>query len=76
MEYNDANNNDYSKSMIVPLQLYSTSEAKALGLKQSSKLGGFLIIVIIVAGGIVLYRWKKKNNKKLRDLIPFLKKKR
>lgn len=81
IEYKDSNNNEYKKDIKMPLKLYSTSEAKALGLKEGSKGVGMFIMLIIVIGGFFIYkrRKKKKDGKKEEGVtgfqMPFFKKK-
>lgn len=78
IEYKDANNNEYSKEVELPLKIYSASEAKAIGLKKgSSKVGIFIVIIIVVLGIFIYMRWKKKGKKVgegFRLKIPFFKK--
>ncbi len=62
VDYKDANNNEYSEEVELPLQLYSTSEAKSMGLKKgNNKVGIFIVIVIVVVGFFIYRRWKKKK---------------
>jgi len=62
LEYRDANNNLFEEQVDVVLRLYSSSQAKKLGLKEGSGFGGFLIMLLIVGGGLYGYRrWKKKK---------------
>jgi len=81
IEYKDANNNEYSKKVDLPLKLYSASEAKSIGLKKgNSKVGIFIVIIIVVVGFFFYRRWKKKKDGKkiiegFKLKIPFLKKK-
>jgi hypothetical protein len=64
VEYKDDLNNLYKKKYPVQMKVYSSIEAKKVGLKQSSSFGGIVIFLIIVGGGIYLYRrWKKKKAK-------------
>lgn len=81
VEYKDANNNEYSKKIELPLKLYSASEAKAAGLKKGNNAVGVVIVIVIVAVGFLIYRrWrrKKKGEKASEGFklkIPFFKKK-
>ncbi len=80
VEYRDANNNEYVEDVNVPLKLYSSSEAKAIGAKKGSSKVGIIIVLIIVGGGFFFYRrWrKKKKGEKIEPLkfkLPFFKKK-
>ncbi len=64
VEYKDANNQDYSTNIQVPIVLYNAAEAKRYGLVQGNSGLGFFIIVLIVAAGLFVYwRWKKKKKK-------------
>ncbi len=80
IDYKDANNNEYSEKIELPLQLYSASEAKAAGLKKgSSKVGIIIVIVIVVVGFFIYRKWrKKKKGERARESfklkIPFFKK--
>lgn len=81
VEYKDANNNEYSKKVDLPLKLYSASEAKAAGLKKgSSKVGIIIVIVIVVVGFFIYRKWRKKKKgekagESFKLKIPFFKKK-
>ena len=63
IEYKDANNNNFKKEIDLNLNLYSSIEAKRLGLKQGNKFTGILIVLIIVVGGVYFYMKKRKKNK-------------
>ena len=81
INYKDANNNDYDKDESVKLKIYSSSEAKALGLKEGNGFTGIFIIIVIVGAGFFFYRrWKKKKDGKKESegfklKIPFFKNK-
>jgi len=65
MEYKDANNEDYAKSIVLDLKLYSTAETKKLGLTKGNSFVGIVIVVIIVVIGLFVYRrWRKKKKAK------------
>lgn len=65
IEFNDANNNAFSRSVILEHRLYSASEAKKRGLMQGSSAIGILIILVIVGAGIWFFlKWRKKHLKK------------
>ncbi len=80
VEYKDANNNEYSKNIELPLKLYSASEAKAIGAKNGNSTVGIFIVIVIVAVGFFIYRrWKKKKKgekiEAFKMSIPFFKRK-
>ena len=59
-EYRDANNIEYKKQISLKLPLYSTAEAKKLGIVEGNgKVGIFLVIIIVVVGLYIYRRWKK-----------------
>ncbi len=62
VEYKDANNKDYKNTVNLELPLYSSSEAKQLGLvKGNGKLTWVLLIVLAVAGFFGYRMWKKRK---------------
>lgn len=62
VEYKDANNKDYKNTINLELPLYSSSEAKKLGLvKKNGKLIWILLIVLLVAGFFGYRFWKKRR---------------
>ena len=62
VEYKDDNNKGYSRRINLGLRLYSSTEAKKLGLVKSSKFVGISIaIVIVVIGLLAYYYWKKEK---------------
>ena len=64
IEYRDANNQFYRKSINLPLDVISAKMAGEAG-SGGSKLIGFFIVIVIVVGGIFFYkRWKKKRKKR------------
>ncbi len=78
IEYKDANNNEYSSDIELPLGLYSASEAKSLGLQKGNSKVGIIIVLVIVGVGFFFYmRWrKKKKGEKVAPIkLPFFKKK-
>ncbi len=65
LEYKDANNNNFKENVKLPLKVYSTSEAKKLGLIRGDGKIGFVIIAVVVIAGLLVYRrWKKAKKKK------------
>ena len=65
VEYKDANNNNYKESIELKLNLYSSSEAKKLGLREKNKFTSIVIAVVIAAVAFFYYRRHKKNKKKV-----------
>src|SRR3989344_3079898 len=62
LQYKDANNKDYKNIMNLELPLYSSSEAKKLGLVQGNgKVTWILLIVLAVAGFFGYRMWKKRR---------------
>ncbi len=62
IEYKDATNQNYKKSVTLEMPLYTSYEAKRLGLVESSN--GLIIIIILIAAvaGFFGYRsWKKRK---------------
>lgn len=64
VEYQDSNNEGYEQQINLDLDLYSTSEAKKLGLIKQSRFTGILIFIIIVAAGFFFYRRYRKRRLK------------
>lgn len=65
LEYKDANNNNFKEKVELPLKVYSTSEAKKLGLIKGNGKVGFVIIIVVVIAGLLVYRkWRKARKKK------------
>ncbi len=59
----DANNKKYTKDVKLKLGIYSTSQAKRLGLVESSSGSGiFIILIIIIIGGYFYIKKIKKKN--------------
>ncbi|MBI3027473.1 hypothetical protein HYY70_05145 [Candidatus Woesearchaeota archaeon] len=62
IEYKDANNKDYTKKVNLELPLYSNSEAKKLGLVESSNYSLIFVVVIVLAAAFFTYGiWKKRR---------------
>ena len=62
VEYKDANNKDYKNLVNLELPLYSSSEAKKLGLVQGNgKLTWAILIVLAIAGFFGYRIWKKRR---------------
>ncbi len=64
IEYKDANNADYKKKINLELPIYTSSEAKRLGLVEGNgKIKWIIIVIVIVVGFFGYRRWRKKNRK-------------
>jgi len=65
LEYRDPNNILYAENIKLELQLYSTSEAKELGLVKGNGKVGFFVVILVIAAGLLIYRrWRKSKKKK------------
>ncbi len=63
VEYKDANNKDYTKVVDLELPLYSSSEAKKLGLVKGNGKFSWLFVLILAVGLYFAYRRWKKHKK-------------
>ncbi|MBS3131417.1 COG1361 S-layer family protein [Candidatus Woesearchaeota archaeon] len=63
LEYKDANNNEYSRNIELSMSLYTSSEAKKLGLKEGNGFVGTSIAIAIIAAGLIGYRLYRKRKK-------------
>ena len=63
VEYKDANNKDYTKVVDLELPLYSSSEAKKLGLVKGNGKFSWVFVLVLAAGGYFAYRRWKKHKK-------------
>ncbi len=63
LEYKDSNNNDYNDNLTLKMNIYSSSEAKKLGLKEGNGLKVFIVVAIVIIVGIFYYRryWKHRR---------------
>jgi hypothetical protein len=62
VNYKDANNKDYKKEIVLSLPLYTSSEAKKLGLVAGNGSSSWVFIVILAIAAFFGYRfWKKKR---------------
>ena len=61
LNYRDANNNEFTETKAVTLNVYTEEEAKQLGLVQSSFTGLWLILIIVIGFGIIIYRKVKRK---------------
>jgi len=63
LEYKDANNNEYSDNFEIEVPLFSSSEAKKLGLAQNSSKFTWIIAIAVLAVGFFFYRKYRKKKK-------------
>ena len=61
LEYKDTNNNNYKENAEVELKLYSSSEAKNFGVRQSNSLAWTIVLIVALGIGYYLYRRSKRN---------------
>ena len=62
VEYKDSNNKDYANTINLELPLYTSSEAKKLGLVQGNGKLNWVILIVLAAAGFFGYRmWKKRR---------------
>jgi len=61
LEYKDFNNNEFKEKKAVNLNVYTTQEAKELGLVSQGYNWVFIILIIIVLVLFFIYRRKKQN---------------
>ncbi|MBI1935232.1 hypothetical protein HYS31_02225 [Candidatus Woesearchaeota archaeon] len=63
IQYKDANNKDYRENVNLELPLYSSSEARKLGLKEGNGRLWWIILIVLIVGGFFGYRYWKKRRK-------------
>ena len=63
VEYKDANNKNYRTVVNLELPLYSSSEAKKLGLVKGNGSFKWIVIIVLAAAGFFGYRFWKKRKK-------------
>ena len=61
ISYKDANNKDYISTVNLNTKVYSASEAKQLGLIQSSNFSYIFIIVFLIIGLILYFKYRRKR---------------
>ena len=62
LEYKDANNKNYKNDVNLELPLYSSSEAKKLGLTEGNGSFKWVVLIILAVAGFFGYRmWKKRK---------------
>lgn len=64
LEYLDSNNKEYSTKVKLEIPLYSTKDAKKMGLVKGNGSTGIFIVIIVVVVGIFLYRKFRKKKEK------------
>lgn len=63
VEYKDANNKDYRNVVNLELPLYSSSEAKKLGLSEGNGSFSWVILIALAVAGFFGYRYWKRRRK-------------
>lgn len=63
VEYKDANNKNYKSVVNLELPLYSSSEAKRLGLSEGNGNFTWIILIVLAVAGFFGYRYWKKRRK-------------
>lgn len=63
VEYKDANNKNYKNIVNLELPLYSSSEAKKLGLSEGNGSLKWVILIVLAAAAFFGYRYWKKRRK-------------
>ena len=64
LEYKDSNNKDYANTVNLELPLYTSSEAKKLGLIKGNGTFTKIILVALAVAGVFFYlRWRKHKKK-------------
>ena len=61
ISYKDANNKDYISTVNLNTKVYSASEAKQLGLIQSSNLSFIFVIIFLIIGLILYFKYRRKR---------------
>lgn len=62
VEYKDANNKNYKNTVNLELPIYSSSEAKKLGLAEENGRASYVILLVLIVGAFFGYRtWKKRR---------------
>ncbi|MBI4983041.1 hypothetical protein HZC32_00120 [Candidatus Woesearchaeota archaeon] len=62
LKYVDATSKAYQQTFDLEMNVYSSSELKRFGLKESSTAWLYILIIVIVGGGFWAYRRVKKNH--------------
>ncbi|MBI2657149.1 hypothetical protein HYX08_00470 [Candidatus Woesearchaeota archaeon] len=63
VDYKDANNKNYKNVVNLELPLYSSSEAKKLGLSEGNGSFTWVILIVLAVAGFFGYRYWKKRRK-------------
>jgi hypothetical protein len=61
--YKDANNKNYKNIVNLELPLYTSSEAKRLGLSEGNGKAGWLALIVLAVAGFFGYRYWKRRRK-------------
>ncbi len=61
LSFSDSNNNKFTKEYSKTLKIYSSSEAKKLGLKSGGYTGTILFVIVILAAVFIYRKFRKKK---------------
>ncbi|MBI2576077.1 hypothetical protein HYV84_02600 [Candidatus Woesearchaeota archaeon] len=63
VQYRDATNREYQKTVQVSLPLFSEDDAKKLGIQQKGS-GAWVLVVVVLAGGLAYWYFRAKRRRK------------
>jgi len=63
VEYRDATNREYQKTVQVSLPLFSENEAKKLGIQQKGS-GAWVLVVVVLIGGMAYWYFRARRKRK------------
>ena len=64
VQYRDATNREYQKTVQVQLPLFSESDAKKLGIGQGGSNAWVFVVLILIGGGVYLYLRARRKRKR------------
>jgi len=68
MEYTDFNNNKVKKTINLPIKVYETEEAIALGIKTKNNSVYYIISIVVIIIIWIIYRVIKKRSRIKRSM--------